>query len=105
MSVIQVIIQLTDHSAIRLLLAIRLPDVSDNRMPTICCNLHSSVVHNHVVELDAGVEAGNLLTGTKEEPVPELHDVGLVDGCHLGIKIKFYDAIIKLNFGLHIAFP
>ena len=29
------IIQLTEHSAIRLLLAIHLPDVSDNQMPTV----------------------------------------------------------------------
>ena len=67
-------------------------------MPTICCNLHSSVVHNHVVELDAGVEAGNLLTGTKEEPVPELHDVGLVDGCHLGIKIEILWRNYEMKF-------
>ena len=33
--VIQVTIQLTDLSAIRLLLAIQLADMSDNRMPTV----------------------------------------------------------------------
>ena len=32
---LQITIQLTDHWAIRLLLAIWLPDVFDNRMPTV----------------------------------------------------------------------
>ena len=35
LSVIQVTIQLLDHSAIGQLLAIQLPDMSDNRMPTV----------------------------------------------------------------------
>ena len=33
--VIQVTIQLTDHSVIKQLWAIQLPDMSDNRMPTV----------------------------------------------------------------------
>ena len=41
LSVIQVTIQLLDHSAIGLLLAIQLPDVSDNRMPAVpFCYIH-----------------------------------------------------------------
>ena len=35
LSVIQVIIQLTDYLNIWLLLAIRLPDMYDNQMPTV----------------------------------------------------------------------
>ena len=43
LSVIQVTIQLTDHSAIGLILTIQLPDMSDNRMPTV----HQKLEHKH----------------------------------------------------------
>src|SRR5205823_5585873 len=40
--------------------------------------LHAKVVHDPVLELEVGVLLGNLAGDAKEEPVRELHDVGLV---------------------------
>ena len=40
--------------------------------------LHGGVVHDHLVELDVGVESGHVLAALKEQAVAELHDVCLV---------------------------
>ena len=48
--------------------------------------LHGGVVDDHGVELNVGIEAGNLLARAKEEAVAELHDVGLVHCGHLKMR-------------------
>ena len=40
--------------------------------------LHGGVVHDHLVELNVGVEGGHVLAALKEQAVAELHDVCLV---------------------------
>ena len=45
--------------------------------------LHAAVVHDDRLELDVGVELADLLARLEEQPVAELHDVGLVDRRHL----------------------
>ena len=46
-------------------------------------HLHAGIVHNHTVKLNVRVELRHLLATAQEQPVTQLHDVGLVDNCHL----------------------
>ena len=46
-------------------------------------HLHGGVIHNHLLELDIGIELGNLLDRAEEQPIAQLHDVRLVNGRHL----------------------
>lgn len=50
-------------------------------------SLHGGVVDNHVVDLEGGVLLGNVVEGAAEQPVGQLHDVGLVDARHLGAAV------------------
>jgi len=41
--------------------------------------LHAAIVYDHCLKLDFGVQFSNFLTALQEQPIPEFHDVGLVD--------------------------
>lgn len=42
--------------------------------------LHASVVDDHVLELDVGVQLRDFGAASKEKTVSEFHDVGFMDG-------------------------
>ena len=43
--------------------------------------LHACVVDDHVIRFDRRIVLAHLFHGVAEEPVGELHDIGLVDAC------------------------
>lgn len=62
--------------------AVQIGHVHHLELMRIRYQLHATIIDNHVVVLDIWIVFGHATRRLQEQAVADLHNVGLVDGCH-----------------------